>query len=80
MCENNKLFVTCEYVSCQQQNWFSNKKDNDLFLVHFNVRSLQRHIDELNNYLVGFKHQPDIVAISQTKLKKGLISRNVELQ
>ena len=67
-----ELFGTCEYVSCQQHYWFNHKKNNDLFLIHFNVCSLQKHIDQfLNNYLVGFKNQPDIVAISETKLKEG---------
>ena len=51
-----------------------------MFLIHFNVRSLQKHIDQLNNYLVGFKNQPDIAAISETKLKWGLINRNIELE
>ena len=48
-------------------NTSGSKKNNDLFLTHFNVRSLQKHIDQLNNCLVGFKNQPDIVAISETK-------------
>ena len=56
------------------------QQNNDLFLIHFNVRSLQKHIDQLNNYLVGFKNQPDIVAISETKLKEGFINRNVKLE
>ena len=63
-----ELFGTCEYVSCQQHYWFNQKKNNDLFLIHFNVRNLQ------------FKNQPDIVAISETKLKEGLINRNIELK
>ena len=67
-------------VSCQQHYWFNHKKNNDLFLIHFNVRSLQKHIEQLNNYLVGFKNQPDIVAISESKLKEGLINRNIELE
>ena len=51
-----ELFGTCEYVSCQQQYWFNHKKNNDLFLIHFNVRGLQKPIDQLNNNLVGFKN------------------------
>ena len=41
---------------------------------------MQKHIDQLNNYLVGFKNQPDIVAISETKLKEGLINRDIKLE
>ena len=59
-----------------------------MFLIHFNVHSLQKHIDQLNNYLEGFnnqhlegfKNQPDIVAIFETKLKKSLINRNIKLE
>ena len=75
-----ELFGTYEYVSCQQHYWFNQKKNNDLFLIHFNVRSLQKHIDQLNNYLERFKNQPDIAAISETKLKEGLINRDIELE
>jgi len=39
------------------------------------MRSLQKHFDELNLNLTEFKHQPDIVAISETKLGEG----NIEL-
>ena len=62
-----------ELLSCQQLYWFNHKNNNDLYLIHFNVRSLEKHIDQLNNYLVGFKNQPVIVAISETKLEEGLI-------
>ena len=41
---------------------------------------MQKHIDQLNNYLVEFKNQPDIVAISETKLKESLINCNIELE
>ena len=59
-----ELFGTCEYVSCQQHNWFNQKKKkNDLFMIHFNVCSLQKHTYHLNNYVVDFKNQPNIVAI-----------------
>ena len=44
------------------------------------MRSLRKHINQLSNYLVAFKNQPDIVAISETKLKEGLINRNIKLE
>ena len=51
-----------------------------MFLIHFNIRSLQKHIDELNTYLVSFKNQPEIVAIPETKLRAGAINRNIHLE
>ena len=51
-----------------------------MFLIHFNIRSLQKYIDELATYLAGFKSQPEIVAISETKLREGNIDRNSDLE
>ena len=75
-----ELFGTCEYVDSQNHNWLNNKKIGDLFLIHFNLRSLQKNIDKLCDYLAGFKNQPEIVAISETKLREGYINRNIELE
>ena len=50
-----------------------------MFLIHFNIRSLQKHIDELNSVLASFKNQPEIVAISETKIIEGKIIQNINL-
>ena len=75
-----ELFGTCEYVDSQNHNWLNNKKIGDLFMIHFNLRSLRKNIDKLSDYLAGFKNQPEIVAISETKLREGYINRNIELE
>ena len=36
-----------------------------------NIRSLQKHVNELNNNTAGFVNKPKIVAISETNLQKG---------
>ena len=64
--------------SCEE-TFLSKKQPDDLFLLHFNIRSLQKHIDKLSAYLANFKHQPDIVAISETKLREGKINRNIDI-
>ena len=61
------------------QNFLNKKQPDDLFLLYFNIRSLQKHIDKLSTYLADFKHQPDIVAISETKLREGKINRNIDI-
>jgi len=43
------------------------------------MHSLQKYFDELNLYLTEFKYQPDLVAISETKLREGNIVQNIEL-
>ena len=73
------LFSTSYYVDACKRNLFDKKNHDDLFIIHFNVRSIQKNIDSLNNLLSSFKNQPDIVAISKTKLKKEKINRNFNL-
>ena len=38
------------------------------FILHFNVRNLQKNIDKLITLLATFSEAPDIIAISETKL------------
>ena len=60
--------------------WCNNKEKDELFLIHFNIRSLQKYIDELYTYLVSSKSQPAIVAISETKLRVDAIKRSIHLE
>ena len=74
----DELFLKSDYVDSCQHTTF-NKKRKEIFLIHFNIRSLQKHIDELNSVLASFKNQQEIVAISETKIIKGKINRNINL-
>ena len=76
----SELFAKCDYFDALNHSCFKNKISEDLFLIHFNIRSLQKHIDELTNYLSGFKNQPEIIAISETKLREGNLNRNIDLK
>ena len=57
----------------------SKNKSNHLFMIHFNVRSLQKNIDKLSHYLTDFNRKPDVIAVSETKLKENMIYSNIEL-
>ena len=48
-------------------------------MIHFNVRSLQKNIDKLSHYLTDLNRKPDVVAVSETKLKEDIIHSNIEL-
>ena len=48
-------------------------------MIHFNVRSLQKNIDKLSHYLTDLNRKPDVVAVSETKLKENMIHSNIEL-
>ena len=68
----NKKRTNCEKV-------FPKQRKVSVFLIHFNIRCLQKHIDELNSVLASFKNQPEIVAISETKIIERKINRNIDL-
>ena len=44
-------------------------KSNRLFLIHMNIRSLQNNSDNLNQLISSFAKLPDIICISETRLK-----------
>ena len=47
---------------------------NDFFLLHFNVRSLSKNKDKIDEFLHDFERLPDLVAILKTKLNENSIS------
>ena len=75
----SELFCKSNYVLPGCQNLFNKKKKNDLALVHFNSRSLQKHIDELNDYLAGLNIKPEIIALAEALLQEGKIHSNSDL-
>ena len=48
-------------------------------MIHFNVRSLQKVIDRLSHYPTNLNRKPDVVAVSETKLKENMIHSNIKL-
>ena len=38
--------------------------------MHFNIRSLAKNIDKLNEYICDLKTKPSVIAITETKLNK----------
>ena len=74
----DELFLKSDYVDFCEHVTF-NKKRKEILLIHFNIRSLQKHIDALNSVLAPFKNHPEIVAISETELIEGKINRNINL-
>ena len=68
----------CDYVTSDNQTIINKKIQDDLFLVHYNIRSLQKHINELNNIIAGFD-KIKIIGISETKLQEGKIYQNIKL-
>ena len=38
-------------------------------MIHFNIRSLQKNLTSLNDFILTVKETPEIIAISETKLQ-----------
>ena len=66
------LYLNCHYHDIVSINEYLDLNINrpNLFLIHFNVRSLQKNFDKLTNYILQMKKLPDVIAITETKLAK----------
>ena len=54
--------------------------DQNLYLMHFNVRSIQKNVDKLVNLLTQLKALPDVLAMTETKLKPDQAHTNINLE
>ena len=67
---NELLFLDCNYHDIASINNHASNNYNDFLLMHFNTRSFQKNIDKLTHYILQLQKLPDIIAITETKLKK----------
>ena len=61
--------ITCSYFSCDD---FVNAKieaNKNFSILHLNIHSIQRHVEELRVLLHALDYRFDIIAISESKLK-----------
>ena len=61
--------ITCSYFSCED---FVNAKieaSKNFSILHLNIHSIQRHVEELRVLLHALDFKFDIIAISESKLK-----------
>ena len=42
---------------------------SNLSILHINIRSLQKHINDLQDFLLNSNFFPDIIAITETQIK-----------
>ena len=70
------LYENCassEYINIQSiKSKFSH--GNDFCILHVNSRSLNKNFDALEELILQFQKLPDIIAISETKLKQDFLS------
>ena len=72
------LTIACIMIF-KSLNYVVNLKTDELFILHFIVRSLQKNIDNLITLLATFSETPDIIAISETKLTHGQTLVNADI-
>ena len=54
----NDFFSNCNYYNEKElNNKLSNGKDSELFLIHVNIRCIQKNVDNLTNFLSELKNQ-----------------------
>ena len=82
-CDDNSkycdFFDNCVYHDITSLNNVVNLKKDELFILLFNVCSLQKNIDQLITRLTTFSEAPNIIAISETKLIYGQPLVNVNI-
>ena len=64
-----------EYCSlCNLSKLSSTLTKNDFFIQHFNVRSLSKNKEKIEEFFDGITRLPDAIAISETKLNSNGVS------
>ena len=65
-----------EYFSMSKlSNLSFNLSKQDFFILHFNVKSLPKSINKLDEFLNDFQRMPGAIAISETKLNSNNVSK-----
>ena len=63
--ENVTKLNYCDFSSLQAFK----QRDHELLVLHVNIRSLQKNFDDLYQLICQFKYPPDIICLSETRLK-----------
>ena len=71
--DNKDLYHTLESLNSMSA---LKVPQNSLVIIHINIRSLTKNIDQLHNLLSELDQQPDCIAISETKLN---LNSNLDL-
>ena len=64
------FFSKCNYNETQTlNNALPSGNKNDLFIMHIDIRRVQKNIDKLVNFLSEFKQQPELVLLTLKCMK-----------
>ena len=66
--------ITCKY--CELNSKFELENKSKLFILHANIRSLQKQYEFLNEIIANLDLKPDIICLSESRVKlDGLLSK-----
>ena len=75
MHENVKI---CEYSDLSNLTNYNPSTDT-LFILHINIRSIQKHIDVLCELIFNLSRSPDVILITETRIQEHP-AVNIEIQ
>ena len=68
--ENSNLIINSDYIDAESFSYKENK--DNLSLFHLNIASLSKHKEELEALFDSLNFKFDIIALSESKIKKGI--------
>ena len=68
--KDEDIEVGCDYLDINSFNQLNTQNKNDICLLHVNIRRLRKKIEKLSMILADLQVQPQIIALSETKINK----------
>ena len=69
---SSQYFTPAEFIGCKLP-------PNKFTMLHINISSLSKHIDELRNLLLALSHPFDIIGVTETRLHSDDFAVNIEI-
>ena len=67
----------CQYVDTIDGNVFTNEIDS-LILMHLNIRSLNKNINDLDIFISTLPFKPDVISLSEARVDQPLQNIDIE--
>ena len=65
---DHPVFINSKYHDIKDFNKLNINKNSSLAILHLNIASLNKHFEDLRNFLSLLRHSFDIIAISEHKI------------
>ena len=68
--KDEDIEVGCDYHGINSFNQLNTQIKKKICLLHVNIRSLRKNIEQLSMILADLQVQPQMIAVSETKINK----------